>query len=288
VPQRNAVIIASVPIHGHVTPLMTVAQSFVERGDDVRFVTGARFADKVSATGATFVPLPAEADFDDRSLFEQCPERAKLKGVKALIYDFDHIFARPIESQYHTLVAAHAARPADAVLADPAFFGAAFLLARPRSARPAVVLCGVLPPTLDSVDTAPFGMGLPPARVLNRPRNAALAAVNRRVLHRVNQDVDNLHRQLHAVPVPGALADWGRRADALVQFTVPSFEYPRSDAPATMHFAGPLSAAGSQAPLPPWWGDVDGSRPVIHVTQGTVANIDYENLIVPTLRALAA
>ena len=26
---------------------------------------GARFADKVSATGATFVPLPAEADFDD-------------------------------------------------------------------------------------------------------------------------------------------------------------------------------------------------------------------------------
>jgi UDP:flavonoid glycosyltransferase YjiC (YdhE family) len=83
------------------------------------------------------------------------------------------------------------------------------------------------------------------------------------------------------------MAQWGRRADALVQFTVASFEYPLSDAPSALYFAGPLSASGSQAPLPDWWSDLDGSRPVIHVTQGTVANIDYEQAIAPTLRALA-
>lgn len=282
----SSIIIASIPVYGHVMPLLTVAQRFVERGDDVRFVTGARFADKVSATGATFVPLPAEADFDDRSVFER-PERAKLKGVKALVYDVEHVFALPARAQYDTLMAAHAARPADAVLADPVFVGAAFLLARPRSARPAVVMCGVLPLLIDSVDTAPFGMGLPPARVLNRPRNIALAAVNRRVVRQPNKTVDDLHRQVHGVPMPGSLGDWGRRADAIVQFTVPSFEYPRSDAPAELHFAGPLSATGSQAPLPQWWADLDGSRPVIHVTQGTVANTDYEQLIAPTLQALA-
>jgi UDP:flavonoid glycosyltransferase YjiC (YdhE family) len=283
----SSIIIASIPMHGHVTPLLTVAKRFVERGDDVRFVTGARFADKVSATGATFVPLPVEADFDDRTLFEHRPERAKLKGVKALVYDFEHVFARPIKAQHDTLVAAHAARPAGAVLADPAFFGAAFLLARPRSARPAVVICGVIPLLINSVDTAPFGMGLPPARVLNRPRNIALAAVNRWVLRQANQTIDDLHRQVHGVPMPGGVGNWGRRADALVQFTVPSFEYPRSDAPSELHFAGPLSATGSQAPLPQWWADLDGSRPVIHVTQGTVANTDYEQVIAPTLQALA-
>src|SRR5882757_8726210 len=111
----SSIIVASIPIHGHVAPLLTVAKRFVERGDDVRFITGARFADKVSATGATFVPLPAEADFDDRTLFEHRPERAKLKGVKALVYDFEHVFARPIKAQYDTLVAAHGARPAGAV-----------------------------------------------------------------------------------------------------------------------------------------------------------------------------
>jgi UDP:flavonoid glycosyltransferase YjiC (YdhE family) len=283
----SSIIIASIPMHGHVTPLLTVAKGFVERGDDVRFVTGARFADKVSATGATFVPLPAEADFDDRTLFEHRPERAKLKGVKALVYDFEHVFARPIKAQYDTLVAAHAARPAGAVLADPAFFGAAFLLASPRSARPAVVICGVIPLLIESVDTAPFGMGLPPARVLNRHRNIALAAVNRWVLRQANQTVDDIHRQVHGVPMPGGLGNWGGRADALVQFTVPSFEYPRSDAPSELHFVGPLSATGSQAPLPPWWAELDGSRPVIHVTQGTVANTDYEQAIAPALQALA-
>jgi UDP:flavonoid glycosyltransferase YjiC (YdhE family) len=81
--------------------------------------------------------------------------------------------------------------------------------------------------------------------------------------------------------------DWGRHADALVQFSVPQFEYPRSDAPSTLNFVGPMSATGSQAPLPVWWSDLDGSRPVVHVTQGTVANFDYGQAIAPTLRALA-
>jgi MGT family glycosyltransferase len=281
----SSIIIASIPIHGHVTPLLTVAKWFVERGDDVRFVTGARFADTVSATGATFVPLPAEADFDDRTVFEH-PERATLKGVRALIWDFEHVFARPGKAQYEAVMAAHAGRPADAVLVDPAFFGAALLLTHPRLARPAVVMCGVIPMLLDSVDTAPFGMGLPPARALNRPRNIALAAMNRRVLRPAYDLIDDLHRQVHGVPMPGERGPWGHRADAIVQFTVPSFEYPRSDAPAELHFVGPLSATGSQAPLPPWWPELDGSRPVIHVTQGTVANADYEQVIAPTLKAL--
>ncbi|MGZ8747181.1 MAG: glycosyltransferase [Mycobacterium sp.] len=44
---------------------------------------------------------------------------------------------------------------------------------------------------------------------------------------------------------------------------------------------------GSQASLPEWWPDLDGNRPVIHVTQGTVANTDYGQAIEPTLHALA-
>ena len=62
----SSIIIASVPIHGHVTPLLAVARRFVDRGDDVRFLTGARFAEPVTATGATHVPLPAEADYDEQ------------------------------------------------------------------------------------------------------------------------------------------------------------------------------------------------------------------------------
>ncbi len=173
----SSIIIASIPAHGHLTPLLTVAEDFVKRGDDVRFITGSRFADKVTATGATFVPLPAEADFDDRDFLQGFPERAKLKGVKAISFDIEHVFARPAKPQYDALIAALKAQPADAVLVEPLFLGAVFLLEHPRSARPAVVMCGVVPLPIESRDTAPFGLGLAPARFLNRQRNAALAAV---------------------------------------------------------------------------------------------------------------
>ena len=283
----SSIVMASIPAHGHITPLLTAAENFVRRGDDVRFVTGSRYADKVTATGATFVPLPAEADFDDQHLLESFPERAKLKGIKAIAFDIENVFARPAKAQYETLMTTIAAHPADSVLVDPLFLGAAFMLEHPRSMRPAVIMCSIVPLPIDSRDTAPFGMGLRPARVLNRQRNAALAAVNRRVLGRAYQLVNDLHRERHGKPMPGTLNDWGRRAEAIVQFSVPSFEYTRSDLPANLQYIGPLSAAGCETPLPDWWGDLDGTRPVIHVTQGTVANFDYDQVIAPTLRALA-
>jgi len=283
----SSIIIAGFPAQGHVTPLLAVAENFVKRGDEVRFITGSLFADKVAATGATYVPLPAEADFDDQPLAERYPERAKLKGLKAGVFDVEHVFARPAKSQYETIVAALAAKPADVVIAESVFVGASFLLQRPRSARPAVVMCGVIPLSITSRDTAPFGLGLPPARVLNRPRNAALAVIIRRVMQQANRTLNALHREVHGSDIPWTFIDWGRYADALVQFTVRSFEYARSDEPSTVSFVGPLCATGSRASLPEWWSDLDGTRPVIHGTQGTVANTDYDQVIAPALRALA-
>ncbi len=86
----------------------------------------------------------------------------------------------------------------------------------------------------------------------------------------------------------GFVLDWAGRADAYVQFSVSAFEYPRSDLPASVHFAGPLPAAPSTAPLPDWWSDLDGRRPVIHVSQGTIANADFGQLVLPTIAGLAA
>lgn len=283
----SSIIVASIPAHGHITPQLAVAEYFVKRGDNVRFITGSRYADKVAATGATFVQLPAEADFDDQNLLASFPERAKLKGVKAIAFDLENFFVRPAAPQYQTLAAALAAHPADVVLAEQSFLGAALLLAHPRPARPAIVMCSVVPLPIDSHDTAPFGMGLAPARLLNRERNAALAVIGRRMLRRPHQLLNDLHRQVHGTAMPGTLTDWGRRADAIVQFSVAAFEYPRSDMPTNLHYIGPVSAAGSPVPLPDWWGDLDGSRPVVHVTQGTAANTDYNQAIAPTLRALA-
>lgn len=87
-------------------------------------------------------------------------------------------------------------------------------------------------------------------------------------------------------PLSRFFLDWHSGADAVVQFTVPDFEYPRSDLPTQVSFMGPLPPTSSSAPLPEWWSDLDAGAPVVHVTQGTIANADPSQLIAPTIAAL--
>jgi UDP:flavonoid glycosyltransferase YjiC (YdhE family) len=280
-----------VPIHGHVTPLLEVAKHLVERGDRVRFLTGARFAERVDDIGADHLPLPEEAEFDDQQdLHEMFPERAGLKGAKAIAFDLEHVFVRPGRAQYDAVMAAHQQEPADALLVDVAFVGGAFLLGGRRGARPPLVVTSVIPLPITSRDTAPYGMGLLPLRgPVGRVRNRLLSTLaTRTIFPRAQRAAEQINRDLHGVPPAFPVMDWARHAEAIVQFTVPEFEYPRSDAPPTLRFAGPITSTGLRTPLPPWWDDLDGSRPVVHVTQGTVANRDYRQIIAPTLEALAA
>lgn len=285
-----SIIIAAVPVHGHVMPLLTVARHLRARGDRVRFLTGSRFAEVVEATGAEHVPLPPEADFDDRQDWDQTfPERVDLTGAKAIAFDVEHVFVRPGRAQHDAIMALHRDESAGALLTEPAFAGGGFLLGHPIGQRPPILVCGVVPLTIASRDTAPYGMGLTPLRgPLGRLRNVLLSGLAARtVFRRAERLAGMVNHELFGQPLQFPVLDWPRRAEALAQFTVPEFEYPRTDAPASLHFVGPISATGSQVPLPPWWGDVDGSRPVVHVTQGTIANRDYRQIIAPTLEALA-
>jgi len=159
-----SVIIATVPIHGHVTPLLAVARYFRERGDRVRFLTGSRFAGVVEGTGAQHIALPDEGDFDDRQDWQETfPDRAGLKGSKAIAFDIEHVFVLPARSQYDAIMAAHADEPADAVLTDPAFAGGALVLGHPRSERPPLVVAGVLPLTITPGRPQPDGGEAVPA-----------------------------------------------------------------------------------------------------------------------------
>ena len=155
-------LIAAVPIHGHVAPLLPLAAHLVGRGDTVRFLTGSRFAAAVTATGATHIPLPPEADFDDRDVTARFPERDGLSPLAALAFDIEHIFVRPGESQYAAVQELLAAAPADAVIVDPLFLAGALLAELPAGQRPPVLVAGVVPLALPSRDLAPFGLGVPP------------------------------------------------------------------------------------------------------------------------------
>ncbi|OZM73148.1 glycosyl transferase [Amycolatopsis antarctica] len=285
-----SILICATPAHGHVAPLLAVATELVRRGDRVRFLTGRRFADAVAATGAGFCPLPDEADFDDRTIDADHPRRAGLTGPAVFRHDFREIFLRPALSQYRLLRSLIEAEPVTVVLAEPLFIGAIALVLRDRADRPVVIGAGILPLGLTSRDTAPFGLGIPPMRgVLGRLRNRVLTVVAQRIVFRA------LHRECSRTlePVTGRglpvfFMDWQVLADGLAQFTVPGFEYPRSDLPPTVRFIGPVARSPRpDTPLPDWWDELSGQRRVILVTQGTVANADPGQLAGPAMAGLA-
>lgn len=76
--------------------------------------------------------------------------------------------------------------------------------------------------------------------------------------------------------------------DAYLQATVAGFEYPRSDLAPSVRFFGPILAPPSSSfEVPRWWDELEGGRPVVHVTQGTLDNADLGRLLLLSARALA-
>src|SRR6478736_949141 len=250
-----SVIIASVPIHGHVTPLLGLARKLVERGDDVRFLTGARFADVVTATGARHVALPPDADFDDRDIEKRFPERGRLSPGKALAFDIEHLFAAPGGSQYAAVRELMHERSADAIVVDPTFAAGSLLAGLPSQDRPALVVVGVVPLALPGPDLAPFGMGLAPAGgPLGHLRNRILQAIaDRTVLAGAQAAGRRMHERALGSPIEWPVLAWADHADAILQLSVASFEYPRPATRTELTFLGPVaSSSGTQYPLPEW------------------------------------
>lgn len=278
-------LIGTIPFVGHVTPLIPIARQLVQRGHDVRWYTGQRFRPRVEATGAHYLPMQAAVDFDDRDLNATFPARAALRGPAQFKWDLKHIFLNPAIAHIQDLTTILRAFPADVLLCDTAFTAASMLSAR-GSPPWAVVSPSAL--TINSRDTAPFGLGLPPsATPLGRLRNRALAWLFHHVLFRdVTTHGNTIRAQLGLPPSAQSIFDQATSPYLCLQGSTPAFEYPRSDLPLQVHFVGPFLPTPPVEWTPPgWWEELTAGRPVVHVTQGTIAT-EADMLIQPTLAAL--
>lgn len=180
--------------------------------------------------------------------------------------------------------------PADVIVADSMFFGVLPMLLGPRVKRPPVVLCGTSFLHWRRPDETPLFAGLPPARnAAERDEHAAMARQFGRLFdqplaHHLNPILRELGVGPLDTPILEAVVEL---SDAFMQLTVPGFEFPRDFLPPSVHFVGAPPLIPNQAPLPPWADELDGSRRVVLVTQGTVANHNLGLLIAPALAALA-
>ena len=74
--------------------------------------------------------------------------------------------------------------------------------------------------------------------------------------------------------------------ERFLQLATTALEYERDDLPSGVRFVGPLRSGCQPAAEETLW-EADDRRPLVIVSQGTLANVDLHQLIVPTLQALA-
>ena len=283
----SSYLLCSTPNYGHVAPMIAIGAHLTGAGHRVQLLTGSRFAAVAAAVGVEHVSLPAGADFDDREPASFLPDRDSHRGLAKARYDIEQMFIRTIPAQHAAVAQLVGAGAPDAVLVDATFAGVLPMLVS-GAPRPPVLGAGVLPLSQSSRDLAPYGMGLhPSASPTGRVRNAALNAVARRVLFRNTQALANrMLAQTGSGPLSDFVLDLSRLFDRFLQLSAAEFEYPRSDLALNTRFVGPVLPAARPGPLPDWWPDLDGSRPIVHVTQGTMDNHDPTRLIGPTVQAV--
>jgi MGT family glycosyltransferase len=285
------ILIASTPATGHINPMFSIGQMLVAAGHDVVGLSANVMRGRIEAAGATFHAFPPAADLDLRDVDALLPERKHIPlGPEQSRFTVEKLFLDPLTAQYEGVLEVLRDFPADVILADDAFYGAFPMLLGPRSARPPIILCGTMILHVPRDDGGPNFAGLLPATSdAERKEYAALLAGREAVLYAPVREY--LNRRLAALGV-GPISGVVNEAivglpEAYLQMTVPSFEYNRRHVPASVRFIGTMPIIPNQVPLPAWAHEIDGSRKVVLVTQGTVSNHDFNRLVAPTLAALA-
>jgi UDP:flavonoid glycosyltransferase YjiC (YdhE family) len=282
------ILVASTPLLGHVTPMLIVAKFLRDQGHVIYFLTSEAFREKVEAVGI-FLPLAGKANYDYRkmnTLFTQ--HEATAAGLDAHIVHLKRIFGDCIPDQHLGLRRAMDGREIDLILTDVLFMGAIPLLLQPRATRPPIIACGVIAPMWQDAGSSPFAG--PDLTTEGQKRNRE---DHRRFDAAVLPGTAYIDEVLQGlgVAIPGGFRMFDslyRLPDQLLQFCAADFEYPLVENRENLRFIGPiLPVRHGGGELSAWLKRLDGSRAVVLVTQGTLANSDFDQLVNPAITGLA-
>jgi len=284
----GSILLAVTPAPGHVNPMLAIACHLQKRGHSVLFNTAEVFREQVESKGIRFIPLTGKANLDYRTFNKFLLQGQTLTpGPEEMIHNIQHVFGDTMLDQCEGIEDILALEPVSLILADFTFSGILPLLLSPNAAdRPPIISFGVSPMVLSSVDASLFGpVTTGDARERNREESERFQAS----IACANEYIDDLLRGYGCMPLPGSFFDsLYTLPDLFLQLTAKAFEFQRTDLPDHVKFVGPVLPESSSAfQRPRWWKELDGSKRVVLVTQGTIANADLNDLIGPTIIALA-
>jgi UDP:flavonoid glycosyltransferase YjiC (YdhE family) len=275
------ILITSIGVPGHLNPVLAAA-SILSRHHEVAVQTSDELQPIVEAAGLRFLPeLPGSRTFF-MHYFTDFPEAMSMPhGMEKHAWNFEHFLALKIPVHAANLQHALQEFPADVIVADSFYFGTLPLLLGPRAKRPAIVPLGISVLNVHSGKNIPRRPG-----VSDEEAGKERLRYERIVLQPTQTAFDRALSKLGVGPLPcPALESLSTLSDAYIHPGIESFEYPNSSS--VVHYIGRLPLAKGQTPLPEWWDKLDRTKRLVLVTQGTIANRDFGQLVGPTLTGLA-
>ena len=265
------VLVAVVPLSGHVGPVSGLVAERLARGHEVRVYTGARHHARFADLGARVVPWTAARDFDEDDLAGVVfPTAAgsRLRTVVALVRDG---FIGTAPGQVSDLQAELVREPADVLLVDSMSFGG--MLTGEVTGMP-WALVNVLPFNQEA-DGAPMGFPVKPwSGPVGRVRDRLLWSAYRLATSPFQRAYQRARRQ---VGLPASTAPYG--LDLMSPWLVLVTGCPglglASDLLEQIKYVGQLPPAGARLPTSR---PSAVTRPLVLVTQGT-HDIDPAELI---------
>jgi MGT family glycosyltransferase len=279
------ILIASTTSPGHLNPLLGIARILVKRGHKVLVQTGKAMKPIVEAAGLPFIPLLPEADMGAPEYLAKHPERQeKAPGMEMLGFDMEHFFLPQLPAQTAGLEKALRDFPADIILAESLFMGTLPLLLGARDKRPAIVHVGITTLNCGS------GRNMPPIPGISPEELQAQHEKRERLLLKpiqalAEKTLTGLGCRPLRCPV---LESMSTLPDLYLHPGIESFQYAaHSYTSSPIHYIGRLPLPPGPHSLPDWWCDLDETKRLVLVTQGTVANRDFGQLVGPALQGLA-
>ncbi|EIS3739650.1 glycosyltransferase family 1 protein [Aeromonas hydrophila] len=281
------ILLAATATPGHVNPMLAAARLLVEEGHRVLMLCGALFERRIRAAGAEFVPFAPEVDFDYRALERHFPERASLSGTAQMALALKRFFAAPMAQHDRHLRALIATEKVDLLLVENGFYGVLPLLQQRDGRRLPILMLGVNPVSFSSPDAIFYGPRIPPELRRSLGEQPWLDEPTRQLQREVQQSFDAALAEAGASPLTAPFTDVMVTApDAFLQLSCAGFEYERPELEGLIRYVGPLLPPRIELTPPPWWERLD-ERPLVIVSQGTLANVDLGQLLLPAMLGLA-
>lgn len=279
------ILICAFPNPGHVTPMLSVGLHLAGLGHTVTFHTGEIFCSQVEAAGLHFIGMTGRANIDYRNPQSSAEEGGPTERDR-ILNNLKYWFIEPLPDQHRRLQQILEETPVDLILTSSMYLGCFPMLLGSKENRPPIIGCGVTPLILRSIDC---GLTTHDASPEGRKRNQEEHFLLERAFQPIADQLNLALAECGAASICGFWADSiYTLPDLFLQFTGDAFEFPRSDMPSKVQFVGPvLPNKSASFKEPAWFAELDGSKPVVLVTQGTLANFDLRELVQPTLTALA-